>query len=190
VKKYKLTPQPLTKEAFAAFGDVVEVPDVKQGAQDDSADSGLIMINGGNTERYDSLVKVELEAACSSDKREDETHAVINIFRAQPRPISKDLAMDIKMVERHPFGSQSFHPLSGEEYLVLVADAVEEPIPENLHLFIARADQGINYHKNTWHHPILGLNKVCDFLVVDRKGGGNNCEEFFFGDDVKIQITC
>jgi ureidoglycolate lyase len=190
VKEYKLTPQPLTKEAFAAFGDVVEVPVAKQSAQDGSADSSLIIINGGNTERYDSLAKVELEAAGSSDKKESETHAVINIFRAQPRPVSKDLAMDIEMVERHPFGSQSFHPLSGEPYLVLVADAVEEPTPENLHLFIAGADQGINYHKNTWHHPVLGLNKVCDFLVVDRKGGGNNCEEFFFGNEVKIQITC
>jgi ureidoglycolate lyase len=138
VKEYKLTPQPLTKAAFAAFGDVVEVPDAKQGAQNSSADSSLIMINGGNTERYDSLVKVELEAAASSDNRESETHAVINIFRAQPRPVSKDMAMDIKMVERHPLGSQSFHPLSGEEYLVLVADAVEKPMPENLHLFIAR----------------------------------------------------
>jgi ureidoglycolate lyase len=190
VKEYKLTPQPLTKAAFAAFGDVVEIPNAKHSAQDGSVDSSLIMINGGNTERYDSLVKVELEAAGSSDKSEDETHAVINIFRAQPRPVSKDLAMDIKMVERHPLGSQFFHPLSGEEYLVLVADAVADPTPENLHLFIARADQGINYHKNTWHHPILGLNKVCDFLVVDRKGGGNNCEEFFFGEHVKIQITC
>jgi ureidoglycolate lyase len=186
VKEYKLTPQPLTKEAFAAFGDVVEVPAAKQSEQDDSANSSLIMINGGNTERYDSLVNVELEAAGGKS----ETHAVINIFRAQPRPVSKDLAMNIEMVERHPFGSQSFHPLSGEEYLVLVADAVEEPTPENLHLFIARADQGINYHKNTWHHPVLGLNKVCDFLVVDRKGGGNNCEEYYFGKDVKIQITC
>tara|TARA_B100001059_G_C17711561_1_gene515787 strand:+ start:50 stop:607 length:558 start_codon:yes stop_codon:yes gene_type:complete len=183
VKEYKLTPQPLTKEAFAPFGDVVEVPDIKQR---DKEDSSLIMINGGNTERYDSLANVELEAAGGTDN----THAVINIFRAQPRPVSKDLAMDIEMVERHPFGSQSFHPLSGEEYLVLVADAVEEPTPENLHLFIARADQGINYHKNTWHHPVLGLNKVCDFLVVDRKGGGNNCEEYFFGENVKIKITC
>lgn len=182
--EYKLTPQPLTKEAFAPFGDVVEV------FGNSSESKNPIMINGGNTERYDSLVKVELEAAGSSEKGVPETHAVINIFRALPRPVSKDLAMEIEMVERHPFGSQSFHPLSGEEYLVLVADCVEEPTPENLHLFIARADQGINYHKNTWHHPVLGLNKVCDFLVVDRKGGGNNCEEHFFGKDVKIQITC
>ncbi len=187
VKEYILTPQPLTKEAFAPFGDVVEVPDVKQNEKEDSS---LIMINGGNTERYDSLVKVELEATVSSEQGAADTHAVINIFRAQPRPVSKELAMDIVMMERHPFGSQSFHPLSGEEYLVLVADAVEELTADNLHLFIARADQGINYHKNTWHHPVLGLNKVCDFLVVDRKGGGNNCEEFFFGDDVKIQIIC
>ena len=150
MKEYKLTPQPLTKEAFAPFGDVVEVPESKE-------DSSLIMINGGNTERYDSLVNVELEAAGSSEQGAADTYAVINIFRAQPRPVSKNLAMDIEMVERHPYGSQSFHPLSGEEYLVLVADAVEEPTPENLHLFIARADQGINYHKNTWASPCIRL---------------------------------
>lgn len=183
VKHYKLTPLPLTKEAFAPFGDVVEVPESHE-------NSSLIMINGGNTERYDSLVNVELDAGPDADAKGIEPYAVINIFRAAPRPVSKELAMEIVMMERHPFGSQSFHPLSGEEYLVLVADAVEEIKPEHLHLFIARPDQGINYHKNTWHHPVLGLNKVCDFLVVDRKGKGNNCEEFYFHEDTKIEITC
>jgi ureidoglycolate lyase len=183
VNEYRLTPQPLTKEAFSAFGDVVEVPDNKE-------DPSLIMINGGNTERYDSLVKVELDTGSDSGTNESEPYAVINIFRAQPRPVSKERAMEIVMMERHPFGSQSFHPLSAEPYLVLVADAVEELKPEHLHLFIARPDQGINYHKNTWHHPVLGLNKVCDFLVVDRKGYGNNCEEFYFDKNMKIEITC
>lgn len=183
VKHYKLTPLPLTKEAFAPFGDVVEVPESHES-------SSLIMINGGNTERYDSLVSVELDTGPDADGKDSEPYAVINIFRAAPRPVSKELAMEIVMMERHPFGSQSFHPLSGEEYLVLVADAVEELKPEHLHLFIARPDQGINYHKNTWHHPVLGLNKVCDFLVVDRKGKGNNCEEFYFHEDTKIEITC
>lgn len=165
---YQLTPKPLTKEAFAAFGDVVEAGDV-------SKDS-LIMINDGNTERYDSLVKVELETPADT--------AVINIFRAQPR----QLPMKIEMMERHPRGSQSFQPLSGEDYLVLVADPVEELTPEHLHLFLAKGTQGINYHMNTWHHPVLGLHKVCDFLVVDRKGAGNNCEEFFFDKNLDITI--
>lgn len=178
VKEYKLTPKPLTKAAFAAFGDVIEV-----------AEKPMI-INGGNTERFDSLAKVELEVGEGSDKYAVDTYAVINIFRAQPQLVSKEQAMDIVRMERHPLGSQSFHPLSGEKYLVLVADAVDKISVENLHLFIARSDQGINYHKNTWHHSLLALNKVCDFLVVDSKAAGNNCEEFFFDANVKIRISC
>ena len=175
IMTFILKPQPLTTEAFAPFGDVVEA-----GA------TTAIMINGGNTERYDSLARVQVE---NSDD-----HAVINIFRAQPRMTqygqraTDKRTMQVEMMERHPFGSQSFQPLSGEPYLVLVADALEDLKPENLHLFLARADQGINYHKNTWHHPVLGLNKVCDFLVVDRKGSGNNCEEFYFDQDQRIEI--
>lgn len=155
----------LTAESFAPFGQVIEI-----------ANHAPMMINEGNTERFDSLGHVE----CTGVNGQ----AVINIFRAQPR----SLPMQIKMVERHPFGSQSFQPLSGESYLVLVADAVEQPSPEQLHLFIASPDQGVNYKANTWHHPLLALNKVCDFLVVDRKGEGDNCEEYFFYDQVEIII--
>jgi ureidoglycolate lyase len=164
--QYTLSPKPLTPEAFAPFGDVVQ-----------RSGKPPIMINDNNTERYDSLAKVQLDQPSDT--------AVINIFRAQPRA----MPMRIRMMERHPFGSQSFHPLSGKDYLILVAEAHDSLSPEHLHLFLATADQGINYHKNTWHHPILGLNKVCDFLVIDRKGSGHNCEEFFFNDDVHIQIT-
>lgn len=72
---------------------------------------------------------------------------------------------------------------------MLVGDPVEDLKPENLHLFLATKDQGVNYRKNTWHHPVLGLHKVCDFLVVDRLGEGHNCEEIYFGDNVNIEIT-
>ncbi|KZY64904.1 hypothetical protein A3737_17710 [Oleiphilus sp. HI0065] len=72
---------------------------------------------------------------------------------------------------------------------MLVGDPVEDLKPENLHLFLATKDQGVNYRKNTWHHPVLGLHKVCDFLVVDRLGEGYNCEEIYFGDNINIEIT-
>lgn len=165
MSKFILTPKPLTTEAFAPFGDVLEV-----------RDQTPIMINEGTTERYDSLATVQLSNA--------QDRAVINIFRAQART----LPMRIRMVEKHPHGSQSFHPLSGEPYLVLVADSVEHPAPEHLKLFLAQPNQGINYHQNTWHHPVLGLNKTCDFLVVDRKGAGHNCDEYFFDDAFYIEI--
>ena len=41
----------------------------------------------------------------------------------------------------------------------------------------ARGDQGVNYATGVWHHPLLALEGVCDFLVVDRAGPGPNCDE-------------
>jgi ureidoglycolate lyase len=44
-------------------------------------------------------------------------------------------------------------------------------------LFLARNGQGVNYRAGTWHHPLLALGEVSDFLVIDRGGPGNNCDE-------------
>ena len=165
IKPFILTPTPLTAENFAPFGEVIEIKDQVP-----------IMINDGNTERYDNLAKVRSLG--------DDAYIAISLFRAQARIFP----MRIHMMEKHPFGSQSFQPLSTEPYLVLVADAVDSLRPENLHLFLAKHSQGINYHLNTWHHPLLALNHTCDFLVVDRKGSGHNCNEFFFDKKIHIEI--
>jgi Ureidoglycolate lyase len=37
--------------------------------------------------------------------------------------------------------------------------------------------QGINYARNVWHYPLLVLEREGDFLVIDRKGRGNNLKE-------------
>ncbi|WP_020408010.1 ureidoglycolate lyase [Hahella ganghwensis] len=166
-----LRPEPLTREAFAQFGQVIEISDQEP-----------LVINQGNTLRYDSLAPVELSGP--------EDYGVMNLFRAQPRT----LPMTIEMMERHPLGSQAFIPVSGEPYLVLVGlpkkgEAENTPDPASLTLFLAGADQGVNYARNTWHHPVLGLNKVCDFLVVDRKGPGNNCVEHYFDPSLSIIIN-
>jgi ureidoglycolate lyase len=47
-------------------------------------------------------------------------------------------------------------------------------------VFLARGDQGVNYRRNVWHHPLMALGQASDFLVVDRDGPGNNLEEYFF----------
>ncbi|MGO6903908.1 ureidoglycolate lyase, partial [Rhizobium ruizarguesonis] len=47
-------------------------------------------------------------------------------------------------------------------------------------VFLARGDQGVNYRRNVWHHPLMALEQASDFLVVDRDGPGNNLEEYFF----------
>jgi ureidoglycolate lyase len=81
------------------------------------------------------------------------------------------------MMERHPLGSQAFVPLSGKPYLVVVAPAGDPPDVAALRVFLARGDQGVNYAPGVWHHPLLALDAVCDFLVVDRSGTTPNCDE-------------
>ena len=146
--------KPLTREAFAPFGEVVEASDAAQ----------HFTINAGNTERYHDLAHIEP----GPDGR-----VIVSIFRGQPR----SLPFTVQMMERHPLASQAFIPMSGRPYLVVVAPAGEPPGVEDLKVFLARADQGVNYATGVWHHPLLALEGVCDFLVVDRSGPGHNCDE-------------
>jgi ureidoglycolate lyase len=81
------------------------------------------------------------------------------------------------MLERHPLGSQAFMPLNGHAYLVAVAPRGETFATGDVRVFLARGDQGVNYAAGVWHHPLLALDTVCDFLIVDRAGAGANCDE-------------
>jgi len=44
----------------------------------------------------------------------------------------------------------------------------------------------VNYRANIWHHPLMALDDLSDFLVVDREGEGNNLEEFDYPDPFEI----
>lgn len=147
---------PLTAEAFYPFGDVLEADASK-----------MHLINGGTTERFHALADTE---ALGEGAR-----IILNIFRGQPR--SFPYAID--MMERHPFGSQSFTPLSGRPFLVVVAldEAGKPGLPQ---VFLAGSYQGVNYRANVWHHPLMALEAVSDFLVADRAGAENNLEEYFY----------
>lgn len=150
----QLAPRPLEHEAFAPFGEVIEASDAAQ----------HFTINAGNTERYHDLANIEPGA---------DGRAIVSIFRGQPRR----LPFKVEMMERHPLGSQAFVPLSGRAYLVVVAPAGPAPQVEDLRVFLARGDQGVNYAPGVWHHPLLALGEVSDFLVIDRSGPGDNCDE-------------
>ncbi len=158
--------EPLTKEAFAPFGDVIET---------DGSDH--FMINNGSTQRFHRLAEVQTAAA--------EDKAIISIFRAQalPRPLI------ISMLERHPLGSQAFVPLLGKPFLVVVAPLADEPDTAQVRAFVANGRQGVNYHRGVWHHPVLTLEAQDDFLVVDRSGAGHNCDEHFFSDSEKLLLA-
>jgi ureidoglycolate lyase len=145
--------KPLTAEAFAKYGDVIEV---------DSKEP--IGINYGYTERFHDLANIDATA--------EGGRAGVSIFRSQPLP----MPISIKIMERHPLSSQAFVPLSNEPYLVVVAPAGEFD-ESRIEVFLAQPGQGVNYAAGTWHHFCLALNKPSNFLVVDRIGKGHNCDE-------------
>lgn len=161
-----LRPRPLTRETFAPFGDVIET----QGAKH-------FPINEGTTERFHDLAAVDIGHGGG--------RPLINIFRGQPR----DLPLAIRMMERHPLGSQAFIPTGPHKWLAVVAPAGEPPRPSDLHAFIAGAGQGVNYHRGVWHHPLIALEEVSDFLVVDRGGAGENCDEYYFAEGEEILLS-
>ena len=144
----------LSAQAFAPFGEVLAC----EGARH-------YPINEGTTERYDDLARIDAGP---------QGRVVVSIFRGQPRPFP----LPITMMERHPLGSQTFMPLRDTPYLVVVAEPGTPPsAPGRLHAFLARGDQGVNYAPGVWHHPLIALDQVSDFLVIDRRGAGRDCDE-------------
>jgi ureidoglycolate lyase len=147
--------EPLTREAFAPFGQVI--------AADDTAHH--YAINAGMTERYHDLARVELGGV--------HARPLISIFRGQPYT----LPLTLKLLERHPLGSQAFYPLSPRPFLSIVAPD-ESGVPGRPRAFLVPPHHGVNIAINTWHGVLTPLDEPADFLVVDRGGDGNNLEEY------------
>ncbi|WP_179404821.1 ureidoglycolate lyase [Burkholderia guangdongensis] len=157
--RHTLRVERLTRDAFAPFGDVIAL----EGARH-------FPINGGTTERFHDLASIDVV--------DDGGRPLVSLFRAQPRT----LPVEVAMMERHPLGSQAFIPLAAvSRYLIVVAPAGELR-PERMRAFVAQGWQGVNYAKGVWHHPLLALDAVSDFVVVDRGGTQPNCDEIALDD--------
>lgn len=156
---------PLTRAAFAPFGDVIEM---------DGAEH--FPINQGTTERFHDLANIDVAAIGGKP--------IVSIFEGQPRP----QPIQLEVMERHPLGSQAFYPLQNQDWLVVVAKGDDPTLPQNLKAFRASGRQGVNYARNTWHHPLLVLNKNNRFLIIDRKGPGENLEEVVFAGVVRLEV--
>ncbi len=158
-------PEALTAEAFAAFGDVIE------------ADGGFELINRGTTRQFADLARIDIAA--------DGGRPRVSIYRARPY----ELPLTIAMLERHPLSSQFFMPLDSEQFLIVVAPAGGVPDASALRAFVTNGRQGINYHRGTWHHPLIAISDPSEFLVVDRAGDGRNCDEIWFkGDGIELRL--
>jgi len=145
-----IKPMPITKENFSKYGDVISIKDIKP-----------LEINNGYAKRYDGIAKLNT----SNDNGE----TTISIFSA----LKRNFPMKIDMMEKHPLGSQAFIPMKETTFLAFVAPEEEKLNLNKIEAFIIPPGIGINYNPGTWHFPLISTEDM-NFLVVDRKGSGDN----------------
>lgn len=158
-----LVPEPLTRERFAPFGDVIE-------ASHDHPNA----MNEARFERFDDLCDVDLGDGSVS----------ISVTRCRA---ATSLPLRIDLVERHPLGSQAFVPLKPCRMVVVVAPPGESVSAADLRAFVTNGRQGINYHRGTWHMPLIAFEAGQEFLIVERGGSEPNCEVHELDEAVMLE---
>ena len=138
------------KSNFLKFGEVITTEHIKP-----------IEINNGYAQRFDGIANL--------DTKNQYGETTISIFSA----LKRIFPMKIDMMEKHPLGSQAFIPMKETTFLCLVAPEGEKLDLNKIESFIISPGLGINYKAGTWHFPLISTEDM-NFLVVDRKGSGNN----------------
>ena len=150
MKNLKINPKLITKENFKNYGDMITTTDIKP-----------LEINNGYAKRYNEIAKL--------DTKKENGDTTISIFSA----LKRSFPMKIDMMEKHPLGSQAFIPMKETTFLSFVALGGDEPDLTQVGAFIIPKGIGINYNPGVWHFPLISTEDM-NFLVVDRKGSGNN----------------
>ena len=145
-----IKPIKITRLNFAAYGDLITSDDVKP-----------MDINAGFAKRFDNLANINTS--------KDEGKAIVSIFSA----LKRTFPMKIDMMEKHPLGSQAFIPMKETTFLSFVAPSGESPEISKIQSFIIPPKTGINYKPGILHFPLISTENT-NFLVIDRKGDGEN----------------
>jgi len=145
-----IKPIKITRNNFAKFGDLIASNEINP-----------IDINAGYAKRFDNLANI--------NTLKDDGKTIVSIFSA----LKRTFPMKINMMEKHPLGSQAFVPMKETTFLCFVAPPGPTPDINKIQSFIIPPKTGINYKANIWHFPLISTEDT-DFLVIDRKGIGEN----------------
>jgi len=143
-------PTKINRKNFNPYGDLISSDDID-----------YIDINAGYAKRFDNLANI--------DTLNGGGKTIVSIFSASKRTFP----MKIDMMEKHPLGSQAFIPMKETTFLSFVAPPGESPEISKIQSFIVPPKTGINYKPGIWHFPLISTEDT-NFLVIDRKGNGNN----------------
>lgn len=176
---------PLTLEAFAAFGQVIQAYDNHAAAPPGTK---ITPANGGTARKFHKLALIK-----SSYPEGHSATSGISVYRCNPVKVT-DGMVELNVLERHKYTNQAFIPMGacgfsggetlrepGNKYLVVVALNGDDDKPElsTLRAFIATAAQGIMYNTAVWHQPMTVLERAMDFSCVETQigdGGKADCE--------------
>jgi len=161
---FRLNAELLSAAAFAPYGQVIE-----------STGDGEPM-NQGMGQRFRDLATVDVLA--------EQGAPAISRVRCLPEP----LPIRLRLMERHPLSTQAFIPADGQRYVVVVAPAGEPPQLDAFRAFVCDGGQGINYGRGIWHHPMIALDKSCDFIEIHRAGPDTNCDEANLPSVIEIRL--
>ena len=145
-----IKPKKITKENFAKFGDIISTQNIKP-----------MDINNGYAKRFDNLADINTS--------NNNATASMSIFSA----LKRSFPMKIDMMEKHPLGSQAFIPMKETNFISFVSPSGDKPDISKIESFVVSPGIGINYKPNIWHFPLISTENM-NFLVVDRKGAGDN----------------
>ena len=145
-----IKPTKITRKNFAPYGDLISSEGITP-----------ININAGYAKRFDDLIDINV--------LKDEGKTIVSIFSA----LKRNFPMKIDMMEKHPLGSQAFIPMKETIFITFVAPPGEKPDINKIESFIVPSGTGIYYIAGVWHFPLISTEDM-NFLVIDRKGSGNN----------------
>ncbi|KIY44484.1 Allantoicase [Fistulina hepatica ATCC 64428] len=149
---------PLTPEAFASFGRVIQAY-----ADHTAAPKGthITPANAGTAGKFHKLaVPVEAYSAGAG------ATLGISVCRCNPVHVPGDCIMPVTVLERHPFTTQAFIPMGkgageglqnpGCAFLVVVAEngVDDKPDMASVRAFLASSAQGIMYNIAVWRKSI------------------------------------
>ena len=145
-----IKPVRISRSNFSSYGDLISTDDINP-----------MNINEGYAKRFDNLANL--------DTSKDSGKTIVSIFSA----LKRTFPMKIHMMEKHPLGTQAFIPMKETTFLAFVAPSGESPEIDKIQSFVIPPKRGINYKPGIWHFPLISTENI-NFLVIDRKGSGDN----------------
>lgn len=199
----EVTAQPLTSEAFAPFGEVVSNPRPDLHPTAYAAQGGQLPYNGISANQGTAIQyrKISSPKDLYSQAPSGDSELIMSQFVCGARKLDSPSktsqgTFTVSVLERHPFTTQTFSPLSSRpsKYLVIVAPSLapsskdaDLPVPtgeglpgrglpdlRGLKAYVATSTQAVTYGAGTWHAPMVALGEpgtTVDFLVVQFSSG-------------------